>query len=150
MAYIFEKSDGGRSLDTKRRKHNNDCMVRALATATGIGYGQVYDELVEDGVFTPGNGGFMDRFVGHLVWQQTTYHGFDFVWRSFAAKKGQPRMNPELFADQFPKGNFILRMGRHHCSMIDGVLRDIFVHTDMRCVYGAWEVRKVHEAKQAA
>lgn len=139
----WKQTDGGRSTDTKRRKHNNDCMVRALSTATELPYEQVYDELVEEGVFAPGRGGFLDRFIGQLKWADKNYHGFEFVWKSFPAKKGQSRMNPHSFADEFPKGRFILRMGRHYAAMIDGVMNDLVFATDMRCVYGAWEVMKV-------
>lgn len=132
--------DGGRSTDTKRRPHTADCMIRALVCATGLPYAQVYDEMIEEGVFSPKSGGFLDRLIGQLAFEERDYHGFKFEWIPFQAKKGVPRMNPDKFAEQFPTGNFILRMGHHYCSMINGVLRDCFVHTDMRCVYGAWRI----------
>lgn len=150
MSYIFKKTDGGKASDSDsvRRKHGNDCMVRALAIATDIPYPRVYDELVEMDVFKPGRAGFMDRFVGQLHWEEKDFHGFKFVWHPFPAKKGLPRMNADTFAAQFPKGTFILRMGHHVCTMIDTVLHDSFVHTDMRCVYGAWELIMLHAELQ--
>lgn len=148
--YNFIQSDGGRSIDKVRRKHNNDCMVRAVATATHIPYGEVYDDLCAEGVFTPGQEGFMNKFVHQLAWEDKTCHGFQLVCQSFATKKGHPRMNPEEFADKFLHGIYILRMRHDYCTMIDGNLYDDVVHTDMRCVYGAWGVRRADETRIAA
>ena len=141
MTYVFVQTDGGRRQDTKRRNHGKDCMVRALAVATGVPYAQVYDELVAEGVFSPKRGGFMDRLVGQLNFADMDFHGFKFQWISFPAVKGKPRMHADKFAEQFPTGTYLLRMGHHICCMADGVLYDMFSHTDRRCVYGAWQLK---------
>lgn len=81
QSYNFLLHDGGRSTDKKRRPHDKDCMIRAISTATGISYAQVYDEMIENGCFNPKRGGFIDRFVGQLNFAEKDYHGFKFNWR---------------------------------------------------------------------
>jgi hypothetical protein len=53
--------------------------------------------------------------------------------------KGQPRVNPVVFANQHPSGRHVLKTAGHVFACIDGVIHDTVKPLPTRCVYGFWE-----------
>lgn len=129
LEYTWICTDGGRASST-RPKQKNDCTVRALAIARNLPYDDAYDVLKDAG-----------RKCGR---------GFDFVkwidaqpWAtkiSFPAVKGQRRMTPAQFCQDFPRGIFILRVTKHVLVVKEGVVYDAFENRPDRCVYACWSV----------
>lgn len=130
---MYHYNDGGK-ITSKRPKQKNDCTVRAIALACEIPYDQAYDVLKKAG--RKSNQGF--EFSGFIK-KQPCINGKRLQWRPFQAVKGQPRMKPETFIQQFPKGKFILSIAGHVSVVINGINHDTFEQWG-RCVYGVWEV----------
>jgi len=133
MPYPYQKNDGGRA-GSKRPKARNDCTVRAIAIACAIPYDEAYDLLALEG--RKGGRGFQFKFWAPAA----TVNGRRFVWRSFPAIKGEPRMSHARFCRENPTGVYILNTAKHVAAVIDGVVQDTFTEYDGRCIYGAWEV----------
>lgn len=146
--YPFKQADGGRSFASK--KYQGDCGPIALAIASGRSYDEAAEALAEDGGLVGRDGCWIDHFVRALEWQEKSFYGLDFKWLSFPAVKGQVRMRAEEFCKRFPTGNFILRVSRHYIACVDGVVMGEYPIAPDRCIYGAWEVVKADEQKQAA
>ncbi len=138
MNYPFVKTDGGRS-DDKRRPHKGDCVIRAVALATGIAYSECYDEL-EDFYGKSRGGMNIKNWIDLQHYNETNFRGFSFHWVPFKAVKGQKRMNPVTFCQQFKDGTYIARTAKHVFAVIDGVIHDSWKQRKHRCIYGAWKV----------
>ena len=133
MPLPFVPTDGGRAA-SKRPRQRNDCTVRALALACGVTYDSAYDELAEAGRRC-------GRGFEFGTWAGTAHFaGRTFRWIGFPAVKGQQRMNPAGFADQHPRGRYILKTAKHVLACVDGMLHDTAAPDPGRCVYGAWAV----------
>lgn len=128
LSYPFHQTDGGRSL-SKRPRQNNDCTVRAVALAFGWSYDQAYDWLAAEGRECS-RGFHLDEFLAERGAKQI----------SFPAVRGQRRMNPATFCDQFKTGRYICRVAKHVFAVIDGVVHDSLEQRPDRCIYKAWEI----------
>lgn len=146
--YPFKQADGGRTEANK--KYWGDCGVIALALTCGIPYDAAAEALAEDGGLVGRDGCWISHFVHALAWQEKDFYGIGFKWQSFQAVKGEVRMRAGEFCKRFPSGHFILKVSRHVIACIDGVLMGEYPIAPDRCIYGAWEVRKADEQKQAA
>jgi hypothetical protein len=80
------------------------------------------------------------KFQFEHMMLNTVINGHRFEWLPFPAVKGQPRMNPARFTQEFPKGRFICQEAGHVVAWIDGVRHDAFQVYPRRCIYGAWRV----------
>lgn len=132
-SYPFVYSDGGRS-NSKRPKQQNDCTVRAVALAFEVPYDRAYDMLKSAGRKSH-QGFYFNEWA-----EETVVNGRRLKWRPFQAVKGQKRMNPVRFSQEFAKGRWIVRTAGHVFAFIDGVGYDDTKERDSRCIYGAWEV----------
>jgi hypothetical protein len=136
MMFPFVYNDAGR-LQSKRSKQKNDCTVRALSLSAEVDYDIAYDLLKDRG---------RKSSKGHFFPKQRSDDialGYKFIWKSFPAVKGQKRMNPERFAEEFPEGVYICRTAKHVYMVQDGVVHDIFKNRPDRCIYGCWKVVKI-------
>lgn len=129
LSYPFMLNDAGRST-SRRPKQSNDCTVRALALARGMEYDEAYDVLADAGR-TCGRGFDFVTWVAGQPWARKI---------AFPAVKGQTRMNPASFVQQFPSGVFICRVAKHVFVVKNGVVHDVFENRPDRCIYTAWEV----------
>ena len=127
--YPWLRTDAGRS-NSARPKQKNDCTVRALALVRGFTYDEAYDTLANAG--RKCSNGF---HIGTWLERQPSVTKI-----SFPAIKGQTRMNPVKFAEQFPKGRFICRTAKHVYAVIDGVALDTARSKPNRCIYNAWRI----------
>jgi hypothetical protein len=125
MGYVYD--DGGRAAAGYKGK-SGDCVVRAIAIASGQPYEEVYFVLsagmsgqrstkrskrkpsARDGV-TTGRAWFK-RYMASLgaVWTPTM-------------KVGQG-CRVHLTAEELPAGRLVVAVSRHYTAMIDGVIRD--------------------------
>ena len=125
----FIQTDGGRSV-SKRPKQRNDCTVRALAVARGWASDKAYDDLA-----------FYGRKCGE-GFRMATYLN-DMPWAGrypFPAVKGERRMNPATFCEQFPIGTWICKTAKHVFVIKDGCIYDMVPQRDDRCIYTAWKI----------
>ena len=131
--YPFNRTDSGRA-ESKRPKQKNDCTVRALSNVLALDYDQAYEIVKERGRKSHGRAFFP------APRQNDEVQGSRFVWHSFPAVKGEPRMSLERFCEEYRVGRFIVRTAKHVFAVIDGVVWDTEPERPDRCVYGVWVV----------
>jgi hypothetical protein len=152
----FTYDDGGR-LASGRRGDAGDCVVRAIAIATGQTYSQVYVDLggfaalaasrrrdpakrrprsVRDGVPRQA----YDAYLAAIGW----------VWRPTMAVGSGCQVH--LAAGELPQGRLVCRLSGHLTAVVDGVVRDTFDpgRDGTRCVYGYWQMGPVGLTGSAA
>lgn len=141
IAYIFD--DGGRAA-AGYKGFAGDCVVRAVAIASGLPYREVYDAL-SHGTRTQRKtrrsrtrASARDGVNVRRKWFRDYMTGIGFEW--------VPTMNigtgcrVHLRADDLPAGRLIAKVSRHYVAVIDGVVHDTHDCTrdGTRCVYGYW------------
>jgi hypothetical protein len=143
--------DGGRAA-ARFKGRTGDCVVRAIAIATGSSYSSVYRSLHRSTL--------SDRAV---MAKLTAQHGARArehasprtgvdrrVYDRYLRERGwtwTPTMQVgqgctvHLRARELPPGRLIVRLSRHMCAVIDGVIHDTFdpSRDETRCVYGYWQ-----------
>lgn len=142
----YKYNDGGRAT-AGYKGDAGDCVVRAIAIATGMPYQEVYDDLkrmnavhiiesngrvaqaIEKRGTTPRNGNFREVYELYLGTK-------GFVWHP--TMKVGSGCKVHLKADELPSGNIIARVSKHVCAVIDGVIQDTSNPSrgGTRCVYG--------------
>ena len=153
MEFVY--SDGGRS-NYFKAKDVRDCVVRAIANATGLDYKEVYDKInaeakrehtskrrrvrssARNGVFTSTAKRYIERDLG-WIWVPCMGIGTG--------------CQVHVKASELPsKGSYILNLSRHFSCWKDGQLYDTYDCSkhETRCVYGYWrepteEERQMHE-----
>lgn len=146
-AIKFVKSDAGRSNYFKGEKAG-DCVVRAIAHATGKDYKEIYDDIfslaknwgksktkknlkIRENA-SPRNG------VNKVVLKYYIEDVLKFTWVSCSGiGKG---ITVHLKRSELPKGNIILKVSKHLTCVKDGVLFDTYdcSRNGERGVYGYW------------
>lgn len=113
----------------------SDCVKRAVCLTTGMSYKETSNLLNkikrEIGEKDYNSKKCCNEYVKRFGWKKI----------SFPAEKGKPRMNGQKFAEQYPKGNYILNMAGHWSCCKDGVIYDTWDCRE-KCVYTAFEVKK--------
>jgi len=127
----YIRCDAGRS-KSRRPRQKNDCTVRALALARGLGYDDAYERLKAAGRDC-GQRFDLGRWLGGQAWATKI---------PFPAIKGQPRMTPADFRRRYPVGTYICRVSKHVFVFIDGVVHDDAPLRDDRCIYTAWKIER--------
>jgi hypothetical protein len=134
----FEFNDGGRAA-AGITGGSGDCVVRAIAIATGKSYSEVYNALqnglrhqieierrqgLEYGLprqikpkATPLTGLDQRVFAPYLTWL-----GWEFVHKPLGLDGKPLRLQPRLL----PNGRLIVLVSRHLVGVIDGVLHDTY------------------------
>ena len=126
-------SDGGKA--ETRRKGTRDCAVRAVAIALGLPYEVAWQELSAHANVNPSQGYHRKALGTYLAakgWQWTP-----------TMKIGEG-CQVHLCADELPSGTLIVRVSKHFCAVIDGVIHDNHdpSRNGTRCVYGYWSKQK--------
>lgn len=129
MEFVF--NDGGRS-KYFRATNVGDCVVRAIANATGDDYKVIYDELkaLNKGKSCR-NGtpkGVDRKYLINHGWKWTPTMGIG------------TGCKVHLNEDELPKGTLIVVVSGHLTCVKDGVLWDNHdcSRNGTRCVYGYW------------
>lgn len=136
----FQYHDGGRA-DAGYKGTTGDCVVRAIAIASGKPYQEVYDALFEIGRTlglkkpSPRTGvkrKVYDQYLASIGWSWTP---------TMQIGSG---CQVHLTAEELPEGTLIARLSGHIVAVKDGVVYD---NQDprrdgTRCVYGYWTERK--------
>lgn len=140
--------DGGRA-DSGRRGFTGDCVVRAIAIATELPYGQVYDDLFEaqaqwlatrrkKRVTRHGNPHQASPRTGVFKEVQRAYlEGLGWTWTpTMAIGSG---CTVHLAVGELPDvPRLIAAVSKHTVAVIDGTIRDTYdpSRDGTRCVYG--------------
>lgn len=135
-------NDGGRS-QSFRGKANGDCVVRAIAIATGRPYTDVYNDLNNFAATAESN--FRRKGRSHA---RTGVYGSTI--RKYMKSLGWtwiPTMHigqgckTHLRVGELPMtGRYVVMVSRHATAVVDGVIHDAFnpSRDGTRCVYGYW------------
>lgn len=132
------KDDGGREA-SGHPKHSGDCVVRAVAIATGSSYQEVWEDLESYCL----SGRKRKRFSSPAKGIQIP------LLKKYLALKGfrwVPLMGIgtgcryHLRSDELPSGTLIVNLSLHVAAVVDGVLHDLSdcSRGGTRCVYGYW------------
>jgi hypothetical protein len=143
-SYSWQYNDGGREA-AGYRGEAGDCVVRAIAIATGIDYQEVYDELGHRVKASPkavtrsGRKKVSARDGVHMeiIHRYMDEIGFQWVPTMQVGSGCQMHLHP----DELPSGRIVARVGKHLCAVIDGVIHDTHdpSRDGTRCVYGYWQ-----------
>ena len=100
------------------RRHEPDCVVRAISVATGLSWDRVHDDLCA------------------LSGAECTMPSVNWLWEKYLRMLGfekllLPESCPECttvraFCREFPRGTYILGTGTHAVAVRDGNYIDIF------------------------
>jgi hypothetical protein len=129
---LFTMTEGGPQPVYRGRA--GDCVVRAIAIASQKPYQEVYDAI--NRLVTPSSvrkgqrrssarngvaGATYEKYLKEISW----------VWIGSACRL-------HLKAEELPPGRLIVRLSRHLCALVDGVIHDIYKpdRQGSRCVYG--------------
>lgn len=139
--------DGGRA-DAGFRGDAGDCVVRAIAIATGLPYLEVYGVL---GVHAREHKDRRLRLGRGRVQRDTSPRNgvVKRVYEDYLARLGwswTPTMRigsgckVHLRASELPPGRLIVAVSKHLVAVVNGMVRDTYDCTRLgtRCVYGYW------------
>ena len=148
---MWVQDDGGRQA-AGFKGSTGDCVVRAIAIACELPYAEVYDALHEA---TLGRRAAAPQARTSLRRsrprsRQPTHRRHRRVYDRYLADRGwvwTPTMKighgctVHLRAEELPRGRLIVRVSRHMCAVIDGVIHDTHdpSREGTRCVYGYWQ-----------
>ena len=106
----------------------SDCCVRALANATGCTWLEAYDFLSEKARrdFSVLNDG-----RGFRRWLSENGG----IWTHLKAERGKKRKTVLEFAQEHPKGKYIIAIAGHETACVDGVILDVW-NCGKKCVVG--------------
>lgn len=140
---VWVHNDGGRA-DAGYRGSAGDCVTRAIAIATEQDYQEVYDELTRRMKLrfetcqkrvqkkykgTARNGVHRDIYEPYLE---------ELGWTWTPTMEVGKGCQVHLKAEELPEGRLIVRVTKHVCAVIDGVIHDTYdcSREGTRCVYG--------------
>lgn len=141
---IVVYNDGGRK-EAGYKGVTGDCVVRAIAIASGRPYQTVYDEinilckkkrkLKRKRVSSSREGVVRSIYDKYLK-------GLGFTWYPTMTIGSGCKVH--LREDELPEGRIIVRLSRHICAVINGVIHDIHDPSrgGTRCVYGYYKKGK--------
>lgn len=161
----FIHNDGGRAA-AGFKGNTGDCVVRAVAIASGLPYQEVYDALSE-GCRTQKltkrskpkssarNGVYVRR-----KWFRDYMASIGFKWTPTMRIGSGCKVH--LCAEELPAGRLIVSVSKHYTTMIDGVIHDThdprreneFYWADgrisimRRCVYGYWSRQEAPDDRE--
>lgn len=139
-------NDGGRA-QAGYKGTAGDCVVRAIAIASGLPYQKVYDDLKEANTAhvstrrdraaraikrkgtSPRDGNYRKVYHNYLL-------GLGFTWTPTMGVGTGCRVH--LKEGELPQGRIIARVSKHLTAVINGVMQDTFdaSRAGTRCVYG--------------
>jgi hypothetical protein len=142
MPRHFQFDDGGR-LAAGYKGKAGDCVVRAIAIATGRPYQQIYD-LVNSAAVHERTGkrkrGTSNARTGvYKTSIKRVLKSLGWVWTpTMQIGSG---CTVHLRADELPAGRLVVSVSKHLTAVIDGVIHDTHdcSRRGTRCVYGYWQ-----------
>jgi hypothetical protein len=136
MSITINITDGGRE-EAGFKGQTGDCVVRAIAIASGIDYQTVYDEIAERNKRAGGKRSARDGT--HRKVFRPYLQELGFKWTPVMGIGTGTTMH--LREDEVPGGTIICSLSRHIVAVIDGVVHDTFDPSrgGTRAVYGYWE-----------
>jgi hypothetical protein len=147
----FTYDDGGRAA-AGFKGSAGDCVCRAIAIATGKPYAEVYDALhagIQNFAATSrcraakraSRGGGRKGTTPRNGVSRKVYEPYlaSLGWRWVPTMSIGSGCKVHLRDGELPAGNLIVRLSKHVCAVIDGVIRDTYEDSrdGTRCVYGA-------------
>lgn len=127
-----------------------DCVVRAITIASGLPYKHVYDSLgaAQAHFWRTSKSRTASRSTLEAV-SNIDRGVYDPVYKPYLASLGftwHPAMQfgqgcrVHLRVGELPMGRLVVRLSRHLCAVIDGVIHDTYdcSRLGFRCVYGYW------------
>lgn len=150
MARHFRFDDGGRA-EAGYRGKAGDCVVRAIAIATGRDYQEIYD-LVNGAAVHERTGkrkrGKSDARTGvYKTSIKRVMKMLGWVWTpTMQIGSG---CTVHLRAAELPAGRLVVSVSKHLTCVIDGVIYDTHdcSRRGTRCVYGYWQVPEVRRVR---
>ena len=136
----FQYNDGGREAAGYKGK-TGDCVVRAIAIATGRNYETVYSELNEA---AQNNERGAKRSWSHkgIYTSKKWFREYmtNLGWRFVPTMQIGSGCKVHMRAEELPTGTIICSVSKHYVAVIDGVMHDLFdsSRNGTRCVYGYW------------
>jgi hypothetical protein len=151
---MWVRDDGGRGA-AGFKGNAGDCVVRAIAIAAELPYGEVYDALHRATLADP----WLRRKLERQPDTRAPVHASPRagvhrrVYDRYLADRGwtwTPTIKigqgctVHLRADELPGGRLIVRVSKHLCAVLDGVIHDTHDPSrgGTRCVYGYWSQPK--------
>ena len=150
MARHFQFDDGGRAAAGYTGKAG-DCVVRAIAIATGRPYQQIYD-LVNRAAVHERTGkrkrGVSNARTGvYRTSIRRVMKTLGWVWTPTMQIGSGCKVH--LRADELPPGRLVVSVSKHLTAVIDGVIHDTHdcSRRGTRCVYGYWQPPDVRSVR---
>ena len=138
----FRFDDGGRAA-AGYRGAAGDCVVRAIAIATGREYQEIYERVNGAGVHE--RTGTRKRGISNArtgVYRSSikrVMKSLGWVWTpTMQIGSG---CTVHLRADELPTGRLVVSVSKHLTAVVDGVIHDTHdcSRRGTRCVYGYWQ-----------
>ena len=135
----FVVDDGGRAAAGYKGK-TGDCVVRAVAIASGRPYAEIYAAMSRGmGTQRKTRGATVRRGVTvSRVWFKRYMQALGFTWTpTMQIGSG---CTTHLAAGELPFGRLVVSVSKHYTAVSDGSVRDTFdpQRGSGRCVYGYW------------
>lgn len=146
----YEFDDGGRTAAGFKGR-TRDCVVRAVAIASGRSYAEIYAALSAGmGAQRNSKGRTARNGVNtNRQWFKKYMLGLGFIW--VPTMRVGEGCKVHLLKNELPMGRLVVSLSKHYTACIDGVIRDIHNPTRAtismkdgleimvhRCVYGYW------------
>lgn len=141
----FTYHDGGRRA-AGFKGNTRDCVCRAICIATGKPYQEVYDALNANAkrerigkrkrkISSARTGVYKQNYRAYLA---------SIGWRWTPTMGIGTGCKVHLRADELPSGRLIVKVSKHLCAVIDGVVHDTYEDSrgGKRCVYGYFSQAK--------
>jgi len=135
MEFVY--NDGGRSA-AGYKGNTNDCAIRAIAIVTGAPYKIVYDLVRRYGANERKAPKSSARNGVSIPTTRLILKDIGWAWTP-TMLFGQG-CKVHMKADELPSGRAIIKVSKHICAVIDGVVHDTYCddREETRCVYGYW------------
>lgn len=129
----WQYNDGGR-WEAGFYGHTNDCVVRAIAIASGISYKTIYEGInnlasAQRDVSTAWLGVTREIYQAYI-------ESLGWSWNPIMEIGSGCKMH--LNQEELPGGRLIVKVSKHLVAIIDGVIHDTYDSSrgGTRCVYG--------------
>ncbi len=142
MRRRFQFDDGGRQAAGYKGKAG-DCVVRAIAIATGHSYQQVYDLVNSAATYERTGKRKRGKSNARTGVYKTSIKRImkDLGWVWTPTMQIGSGCTVHLRSDELPQGRLVVSVSKHLTAVIDGVIHDTHdcSRRGTRCVYGYWQ-----------
>lgn len=142
---LHQHSDGGRAA-AGYKGHTGDCSVRAIAIATGRAYSEVYDDLNARAAMCKITKRHPRKCRARTGVCMKVLHAYfaQLGWTWTPTMSIGSGTTVHLNGDELPPGRLVVRISKHLCAMLDGVVHDTGNPGEdgQRAVYGYWQPKR--------